>query len=1577
MEQISYFRTAWTIQSQVAPRYRMRHTATLLQAMLVIALIGAAANVSLAQTVGDFRSRQSGNWSADYTWEQWNGSSWIHEYPVVTPGSVTIGGDGYPVVAATTSSAKTAATGTTHTVSLPSGIQAGDLLLVFWVDADVASTVATPSGWTELFNMVGTADQRRYAMYRVADGSEGATVTVTTSNAERSAHTAYRIAAGSYQGEPVAGTVNSNTSTSPDPNSLTSGFGSVPTLWIASSHSAGTSAATTPPTNYSVDAFGYSGNTGTGHARMTTASRKLTAASENPGTFALGASVVWGANTVALQGIAAGDYPNPVVMARAFGAESAANVTSHPIIIPVGATGDLLVTVFSVDENPTVTTASSGWTKLGQASNGTAVTGAIFWKLASGTTSAADALTLTTSNGQRSSHVTYRIRGATGISGNSANNSSTNSNPPSHTASEAAFLWIATRSGDDVTAATAPPTSYTYMETVPAGNAAGASTNTAYQVLGTATATQDPGAFTSATEQWVSWTLAILGPDPITTYYPIDYPRAASGNGYPSVAATATSIKSTTGTAAHVISLPAGIQAGDLLLVFFSESDNSVTDPAMPSGYTLLYSNEEGGNRYRGAWYRIADGTEGATVSTTNTFAGRSAHVSYRIAAGSYQGVPVASTVSAGNGTTADPPNLTSGFGAVPTMWIAACHSEGTGTMTAPANYTANFFDAYTTAAGNDHARMGASHRFTTAASENPAGFNLGASNRQYAAVTIGIRGVAKSFATVLNGHAVEVTGAESIDDLTVASGGTLSLTSGSLTVNGTSMSVAGTVNGAAGTLILGGTSGDAIAVTGSVLMDLFNVTADATGGITMNPNLNIRGTLQLNKGVFTAAGAVALKSTATYTGRLGPVPAGVSYSGNIRMERYIPAGKTNWRLLGSPVMNRLVTHWQDDFITAGYPGSQYPNFFDPPGSGIFWPSIRWYNETNTGANVNDGLVGVSSNNQALTTGRGFAVWCGTGLNTTTAFTIDLENNAPVIATSPITLPMTYTNTGNPLVDGWNLVSNPLPSPIAFNLIARGANVEDYVTYFDPVSGNMATWDISANAGTNGGTNTIQSMQGFYLKATGSAVTTTVSESAKVSGNGGGFFGGATEEAPAMVRLHIGSTINSFNDETLVLFSQGTADMDGEDVPKMPFAHPQAPQVATQSSNGAQLAINAYGPYTTDIHIPVLVQAGVAGTYTITVTGLESVGLSCLKLEDLVTNTVTVLTEGSTYTFTMATGDGMTTPRMMLHASAPLMVNASGPACHGGADGSASIEVTNGTADVTWMNDMGQTLLQQPAVIGIASIDGLSAGDLQIMVEGYQGCASLTDIFTVEQPDALELDATVTDATCPGTPDGGVELVITGGTAPYSAAWSDGSTGVNLSAPAGTYTVAVTDANNCAIESDDYTIASGDAPTAAASASSTTVLTGEEVTFINNSTGGTAFNWSFGDGATSTEETPAHTYELPGMYTVTLTVDNGACTSSTSFEITVELSTGVTEATENTMNAWLNGDHLVVEHGFADQYPLQLEVLNEAGQLHERFRVAGPAGRMTIRATDLPSGIWYLRVTNDLVRKTIPVVVVR
>ncbi|MBL0342586.1 MAG: PKD domain-containing protein, partial [Bacteroidetes bacterium] len=76
----------------------------------------------------------------------------------------------------------------------------------------------------------------------------------------------------------------------------------------------------------------------------------------------------------------------------------------------------------------------------------------------------------------------------------------------------------------------------------------------------------------------------------------------------------------------------------------------------------------------------------------------------------------------------------------------------------------------------------------------------------------------------------------------------------------------------------------------------------------------------------------------------------------------------------------------------------------------------------------------------------------------------------------------------------------------------------------------------------------------------------------------------------------------------------------------------------------------------------------------------------------------------------------------------------------------------------------------------------------------------------------------------------------------------------------------------------------GTMPVPSFTASNTTGCPPLPVQFTNNSLNTdstTTFTWNLGNGLTTTGDEPAHIYQLPGIYTVTLTaVNNGVCTAS-------------------------------------------------------------------------------------------------
>lgn len=104
-------------------------------------------------------------------------------------------------------------------------------------------------------------------------------------------------------------------------------------------------------------------------------------------------------------------------------------------------------------------------------------------------------------------------------------------------------------------------------------------------------------------------------------------------------------------------------------------------------------------------------------------------------------------------------------------------------------------------------------------------------------------------------------------------------------------------------------------------------------------------------------------------------------------------------------------------------------------------------------------------------------------------------------------------------------------------------------------------------------------------------------------------------------------------------------------------------------------------------------------------------------------------------------------------------------------------------------------------------------------------------------------------------------------------------------ASATTYTVSVTDANNC---SNTASITVNVNPNPVPSFTVQNVCQGEVSSIVNNTTPANAtYNWNFGDGISSTASSPNHTYASAGNYTIVLTASLGNCSATFTANTTV------------------------------------------------------------------------------------------
>jgi PKD repeat protein len=145
---------------------------------------------------------------------------------------------------------------------------------------------------------------------------------------------------------------------------------------------------------------------------------------------------------------------------------------------------------------------------------------------------------------------------------------------------------------------------------------------------------------------------------------------------------------------------------------------------------------------------------------------------------------------------------------------------------------------------------------------------------------------------------------------------------------------------------------------------------------------------------------------------------------------------------------------------------------------------------------------------------------------------------------------------------------------------------------------------------------------------------------------------------------------------------------------------------------------------------------------------------------------------------------------------------------------------------------------------------------------------------------------------------------------PISAIWDfgDGTTATGLTAThaynnPGTYTVTYkTDFEDCS-DSLKKTINIVAKPVISFSSSSarSSCFAPLTVQFSNTSTGANTYLWKFGDGTTSTDVTPSHTYTTPGIFDVTLIASNGlgGCSDSVTQKAFVRISPPVIDSLIN------------------------------------------------------------------------------
>lgn len=96
--------------------------------------------------------------------------------------------------------------------------------------------------------------------------------------------------------------------------------------------------------------------------------------------------------------------------------------------------------------------------------------------------------------------------------------------------------------------------------------------------------------------------------------------------------------------------------------------------------------------------------------------------------------------------------------------------------------------------------------------------------------------------------------------------------------------------------------------------------------------------------------------------------------------------------------------------------------------------------------------------------------------------------------------------------------------------------------------------------------------------------------------------------------------------------------------------------------------------------------------------------------------------------------------------------------------------------------------------------DSLIAGDYEVRVRDSSMCETIDTVTVGSLVTSINLNISSVNTSCFGSNDGIVNVIASGGVAPYSYLWSNGTTSsYDSSLVAGTYTISITDSNNCLV----------------------------------------------------------------------------------------------------------------------------------------------------------------------------------
>ena len=135
------------------------------------------------------------------------------------------------------------------------------------------------------------------------------------------------------------------------------------------------------------------------------------------------------------------------------------------------------------------------------------------------------------------------------------------------------------------------------------------------------------------------------------------------------------------------------------------------------------------------------------------------------------------------------------------------------------------------------------------------------------------------------------------------------------------------------------------------------------------------------------------------------------------------------------------------------------------------------------------------------------------------------------------------------------------------------------------------------------------------------------------------------------------------------------------------------------------------------------------------------------------------------------------------------------------------------------------------------------------------------------------------------------------------------------------------------------------------------------LTFTDASVDATSWFWSFGDGDTSTAQNPVHAYTSVGTFNVSLTINNGSCSSTQAVSIII---TSIDQVGKPQLSMALmpnpTGAHTTLKLGRTLDEDVQVDVLDVTGKVYQQHTLLRGQTALDLDVSKLPAAVYLVQL---------------